>query len=728
MKKYRFVFINMIATPLLFITSLYSQTTTQPTPVAGTNSVKFETSTNKYKFYLNRNLLYEYLVLPGTTTNGGSFNTLKAYADNGTWFIPSNFGGITAILGGIETGPWEPGVTFTRIRHQILTGDTVYSYWKMMANNDYCYFTYKMKIVGRTLIIKVEFDTQNSGENKATLFSLDRCENATKPKAIAIPYLPMFYILLSNGNFTSFFTDWEVTNCTRIIPHSGSNYSSTSIRYAHDNQYSLKTNKQRNRLFETLYLTTSPDLNDVLPNIPNPISPYKEESANRIVWDYREPFARLVRQPWNFLQRLKDGGVNNIWLQIHDWQKYHGNPCWGKWELGYDDGLPCVLPANEIYELESEYGGFSVLDSVILVAQNFGYRTGFHQNYVDYYPNASIGCDYDYGYNEADVARNSDGSLMDAFKNPCTGIQSKVLKPSKSLEYLNYWSQQIQSSYNINACYLDVHSASMAPYVDCDASVENAGMFRETVKRYRALYSVLRQNHKGPVQGEGGAQFLYQGYVDDIEARLITPKTINPGYNIPLLVDFNMNKLRTKTMVHGVGWYPLWLSVDLEKPIKPNWDEVLSYIATEIAYGHGGYLPDEWDTKNSTVDFVKHAQTEYNHVYALQKYIVDATPLSVLYGDSLQTASDYIKGHQNFADINSEDFLGKVKVTYDNGIIVYVNRHPTKTWNVAVGTPNKWFSYHAIVNGTLKLYAGHSNNINFVLPPNNGWVVYNPVY
>ena len=274
MKKYLIIFIELITIQLLFLTSLYSQTTPQPTPVTGTNSVSFEASTNKYKFYLEGNLMYEYTVLSDTSTNGGSFNTLKAFADNGTWFLPSNFGGITAILGGFETGLWEPGVTFLRISHTILPGDTVYSYWKMMAHDDSCYYSYKMKIVGRTLIIKVEFDTQNSGGNKATFFCLDRCENASNPRTIEIPYLPMFHILLSNDNFTSFFSDWEVTNCTRILPHDGSSYSSTSVRYAHDTQYVPKTNGQRNKLFELLYLTTSSNLNDVLPNIPNPVSSF----------------------------------------------------------------------------------------------------------------------------------------------------------------------------------------------------------------------------------------------------------------------------------------------------------------------------------------------------------------------------------------------------------------------------------------------------------------------
>ena len=199
--KYSFAIIKSIVMSILCIGLLHSQTTPQPTPIDGTNSVTFDSSKSQYLFYHNNNLVYEYTVLPGNTKNGGSFNTLKALSEDGDWFLPSNFGGVTAMLGGKETGPWEDGVNFAKIDHQILTGDTVYTYWKMMANNDSCFYSYKMKIVGRTLIIKVEFDSENSGGNKATLFSIDRCENASNPRAIAVPYLPTFHILLCNDTF-----------------------------------------------------------------------------------------------------------------------------------------------------------------------------------------------------------------------------------------------------------------------------------------------------------------------------------------------------------------------------------------------------------------------------------------------------------------------------------------------------------------------------------------------
>ncbi|MCC7093240.1 MAG: T9SS type A sorting domain-containing protein [Ignavibacteriaceae bacterium] len=736
-------FLILMLTPVAY--SQYS-TGVQPTPIPGSNSVVFQSSTNKYLFYHNGILRYEYGVPPGTTTNGGSFNVLKAYADNGTTFLPSNFGGITAYLSGYEMGPWDIGVSFTRISHQKLTDGTVIAYWQMTYKGDFIKYKYKIQIQGRTLIIRVEVDDVASYRNKVRRFDLDRSELAqTRPEAIAVPYLPFFHILLSNGIYTSFFTDWEISNASQFIPYDPSirfneNYS---IRYSQFMLYNKRTDKfnydyGRNRLIETLYLTTSPNLEDVLPNIPNPESTYKNQVADQIVWDYRRPFGRL-NNPWtapsgqitgDFLDRLWNAGVSNLWVQIHDWQHYHNHVCIADPTLksGYDDGLPCVLAANELYEYGAEYGGQDSLNSVISKARQYGYRIGLHQNYVDYYPN-STDCGW---WHEDNLALGSNGQPIPAFYNGnCTHIQSYLLKPSMASYFVNYWSHNIQLQHpNLNGSYLDVHS-SIVPvtnYVDYDYTelVTNAGKFRETLQAYRGLYDILKTNHNGPVQGEGGNLPFYIGYVDDIEARLITPQKWFKLYEIPPLIDFDMLKLRSKTMVHGVCWYPLWIGTPPNFTERATREEVLSYIATELAFGHGAYLCDEYDIDFNQTDFITHAQWKYNHVFSVQKDYAFVSPSQILYNDNgvMKTASDYIRAHPvTYQDISSNDFMGQVKVEYNNGLIVYVNRHPTRTWTVNVGIPNAWFNYHT----TTELSTGTRPSSTFHLPANNGWVVFDPL-
>jgi hypothetical protein len=176
-------------------------------------------------------------------------------------------------------------------------------------------------------------------------------------------------------------------------------------------------------------------------------------------------------------------------------------------------------------------------------------------NYVDYYRNAVDAADSKMGYSAADVALTSSGDFKLAYKNinnpdslPDRINQSYLLKPSMCSTYVDYWSKAIEIKYHISGSYLDVHS-SVAPsvdYVDYDSSVANAGMFRTTLQHYRGLYNILRKNHGGPVQGEGGAHLLYLGYADDVEARITSPTSHAPGYNFPILIDFDLKNFGIK--------------------------------------------------------------------------------------------------------------------------------------------------------------------------------------
>jgi hypothetical protein len=189
-----------------------------------------------------------------------------------------------------------------------------------------------------------------------------------------------------------------------------------------------------------------------------------------------------------------------------------------------------------------------------------------------------------------------------------------------------------------------------------------------------------------------------------------------------------MLKLRDKAFVHGSGYITTF---NAQKKLNPNTEDVsivneetvLSYIATELAYGHGGYLP----APGRVSDILQYAVLTYKHVFSVQKDIADAKPVLIQYNDNgeLKSASEYIRNHPlTYANINSPDFMGQVRVEYSNGVVVYVNRHQSRTWdNINVGKPNGWFNYNA--NG--KRETGISSSTKFNLPAKNGWVVYDPL-
>ncbi|MBK8382690.1 MAG: hypothetical protein IPL16_12535, partial [Ignavibacteria bacterium] len=70
-------------------------------------------------------------------------------------------------------------------------------------------------------------------------------------------------------------------------------------------------------LDETIYMTVSSELEDVFPNIPNPVAKYKNESVNRIIYDNWDAGFEKV---FNNLSVIRNENINNLWLIVHDWQ------------------------------------------------------------------------------------------------------------------------------------------------------------------------------------------------------------------------------------------------------------------------------------------------------------------------------------------------------------------------------------------------------------------------
>ncbi len=704
---------------------------------------------NKYIFKLGSTIKYEY-----TLGTDGSFLPIKTYV--GSTFSASDGGIFVEYLDSsdysIKTAySWDATYTLLGERLDLDNGvgpnGTVVAEWIMkIPNGREWWYRYKMRIEGITLVINVEV---LSNKDWVRGINMNQCgSDAASPVPISIPYLPFFYVLKANDQFTSFFADWQKSEASEIVP-----FDITQAEYSNNRFYGQLiiykqlTNYSRNPLNETLYLTTSSEIEDVFPNIePNPISSKKSEVANTIMWDHREPYrwllenqpeATLPRIP--DLQRMKDAGINNLWLQIHFWQR-----------KGFDNGLPGALPANDgLWHLPptvlSDPSYNTTLGNIIQQARsNYGCTfVGLHHNYVDYYRNA-VNANGVSVFLEANTAKDSGWKPVNAFRNlnvPLPDGQSLLLKPTLAQSYATDWSNQIHTTFSsVNSSYLDVHSATLpfSDRVDFQFGIDGAGKFRSTLNAYRGLFDILRNSFTGPVQGEGGNEPFYLGYVDDVDARITLPvNRIFNTQNFPLFIDFERKKLRSKAFVHGVGYYPCfyWNSENEHQYLS---DEiVLKYIATELAYGHGSYLPTPnltpryIQTENFNFDdILRYATWEKKHVFSMRNTFLNATPDLIRYNNGAQqgdanllSASDFIRAHPTTYDkITSNDFMGQVKIEYSNGVIIYINRHPSRTWTVYLGTSGGWFNYHA--DGTCQ--TGTRTYTTFSLPINSGWVIYDP--
>lgn len=688
------LFIALISI-LLVCQSLAQTASTMPSRPnnAYTNKTVFDVSAKKFDFIYEGSdgtLKFEY-----HPQYSGSLAALKCIADSTYSFLPSSCGGFTFFSGTTEIFPWSANVSF-EITDAHTIADTLYISWKTGYNNTFLNYTYRMYMAGRTLEISLQ-----AKEPIAPSFVLDRTDQTINPTTISIPYLPIMNVLLTNNYFVSAYFDWEQTHASEIQPLYGQ-FSSTSVYFAQQVKYFQKTNGQRNAINEKLYFTVSPKLDQVLPHLPNPVSPEKQESANRVVFDIWEWPFNTCR---NFVEQCYSKGIKDLWVIHHNWQN-----------AGYDNKYPDVLPANPIH------GGNAALQqySDTVLAHNDLFS--LHENYVDMYPNAA-------SWNASDIALLSDGSQAKAWYNGDYQVQSYLLKPAKAKKYADLFAPQIHATFNTNASFVDVHSSvNPAGKTDFDASVDSSAMLLKTMHDYRNIASVLRNHHQGPVSGEGYFHFMYTGYFDDFEPQINTAAEnfgVMQGYRLPLLLNFKLNEMHTQTAMHGVGYLERFFSnTDGSSNFtQRNKSEVLTYIATELAYGNCSFIA----TPGRFVNFLEAALLEYNHVFSAQQYYALVLVNSIKYNDNGQEVdvSDYIKKHPNtYSDINSVDFMSQVKVTYDNGTVVYVNRHPTKTWQIDQTSNSGWYNYHATIDSKDSLYTGVASGRMITLPPQNGWLIY----
>lgn len=674
----------------------------QPSAPAGayTNSIRFDFARKVFDFLYqgtDGTLKYEYA--PGGNI-AGTLNHLICTVNGTNTFQPSNVGGLSLWTGTNEAAPWGPGVGFTLLNAQLIGSNILQTSWRMTSGAQAMNYTFQFQISARTLILKAALQS-----GVAAALYLDRSENTTNPVVIHVPYLTTMNVLYTAGAFASMYFDWESTSASSIYPLDYV-YSPTSVYYSQSAIYGPRSDGTRNRLNETIYLTVAPSLADVLPNITNPPSPYKSLSANCLVFDnWQNPFSVVNAE----VQALHTAGISNLWVLVHTWQNG-----------GFDNKYPDVLPAN------ASYGGDPGLIELTRTVHSDGYLFGLHENYVDFYTNAL-------SWDPAAIALNSDDSLKSAWYNPGTSLQSFEMKPSLAASYLTRFAPQIHNTYATSAAFLDVHSAvNPSDKVDFDAATTNAAMFRETLTRYRALAGLLRSIHRGPVSGEGHHHFLDVGYFDDIEAQL-NSGGIDPSAQaskLPLLVDFDLLKLHEKATVHGVGYYERFYSDSKDAPVFQTFPRsaVLEYMATELAYGHAGFIP----TPDRLYDYVAAASLEQRHLLSTQVLYANASAVSILYHDSANndevSVSDYIRRYPtSFSSQTNDHYLSQVRVTYNNGVEVCINRHPTRSWQVQIGQSGGCFNFNALINGTNVQWVGQTNSTSFLLPQTSGWVVFAPV-
>ncbi|MFP4056916.1 MAG: DUF5696 domain-containing protein [Candidatus Brocadiia bacterium] len=546
------------------------------------------------------------------TAGDGSLDALSVRVDGGAPFRPCMGGGVE--FAPLEGSPYAfraPGRA--ELLSAVLDDGRLRLRWRYGLGERTAEVAWTFRLVGKALAIAGESDSRELGR-----LSLGRPLNRGLRRPVAVPYLPFAsaYFLRPQNVYAMSYLDWTRSMASRTP--------------GGEAVYLPGLDGTRNKLRDAGYVAVSPQLAEVLPNVPHPPSPCIQELAPRLVLDiWGGTFDRGAA----LLRDLKSYGVDHAAVIWHNWQRY-----------GYDVKLPDHLPANPAL------GGDEAMARLAAAARDVGYLFALHENYIDFYPDAP-------SYDPKHVVLDPNGRPSKAWYHPGTKVQSFALKAGRMLHYAAQNSPEIHRRFATTAAYLDVHTC-VPPWhhVDYEPGTELAASHRLKVRVHRQLFQFQRDTHGGPLFGEGANHFFWAGLVDGVEAQ------VGGGEDCPLLVDFDLLKLHPQMVNHGMGYYTRWLRTGrqtrwgVEAPTPAQLDK---YRATTLAFGHAGFVGAQ------LVYTPYFAWREHNLLTPVQALYAAGKPTDIRYGvdGSLVRASAAV----------AAGTLDRLRVRYDSGLVLHVN-------------------------------------------------------
>ncbi len=565
----------------------------------------------------------------------GTLDDFTVQIDDRAHFSPAQGGGITVVL---ESDKNQPGGVPRQITIplrggkplQISRDDEVLNVlWEYNLKGNPLRVAWSFGIVGKALVVAVRCD-----DPQVSQFSLGNVGMAALRKTFTIPYLSgQLDYLSAQQVFVCRYLDWTVS-------HSSSCPQGIAT-------YQTKTDGSRNLLFESGYISVSPDIGEVLPNIPHPPSPYIAELGSRIMLDIWGHHQGSYAGDTAKLRELKDNGVDHLAIIQHVWQRY-----------GYDVKLPDHIPANPRYGDDADLVQFG------RTANACGYIWSLHENYIDLYPDAP-------SYDASARVIKSDGSPSPAWFNQSTQVQSYGLKSNRALGYAIQNSPEIHRRYGTTAAYLDVHTC-VPPWhqLDHEAGQPRAAMALGKVKFDAKLFQFERDTHGGPLFGEGNNHFYWAGLCDGVEAQIAGGEDHSP------LLDFDLLKLHPQMVNHGMGYYERWF----RQGRSAQWgvdvgsvEQLDKYRAMELAYGHAGFIGNRLTHNVSSVI------REHHLMHPVQRLYAKARPVEILYaveGEFVTASVALVVGDTS-----------RQRIRYNNGLTLWVNWNTTP-WKIEIPSGN----------------------------------------
>jgi hypothetical protein len=589
-------------------------------------------------------LVYEY------TPSDGHWGDITVLWNEEVRFRPLVEGGIRLV--NAEGRVVLPRYQLLQCRRQ---DETVISQWNITAEGTSGEVTYTFRLWQKSLVIDVAC---RGGIVAEVVFG--RAEGIPNPRLVTVPYLtcdaqrPAVVVAgsVERPLFLMGLVDYYRSNASSLfaVNDRGEGF----VQYNGGARYLAKTDGKRNDCFERIFLTVSPRFEEVLPNIPNPRSPWMHVAGERV---WRAHGASQRERDLALWKQVVRHGMTKIVVTDH--------------ETGWRDG-------GESFTLRTRAapgkGGDEGQRWYAQKMHELGLLYGIYNNYTDYAP-------VNEHWNEDHVTRLPDGNWRRAWPR-CYN-----LKPARAVEFEAKLAPIIQQKFHLTTAYCDVHTAVRPwDYCDYDARVPGAGTFAATFYAYGEIMLHQKATWNGPVYSEGNNHWYYCGltdgnYAQDQLARL----DINPW-----LVDFDLRKLHPLCCNFGMGnlgmFYPQGRG-DLDEQTALD-----RFLAATLAFGHTGFLVLEGGMANAFRSYYSVQQIHARYAQERVAEIAYHDGSGRLVPTTLALACGAYKRSQ-------------VYVRYDNGLELWVNGNRQESWvvpDLAITLPpNGWYVRGEFTDGRL---------------------------
>lgn len=538
----------------------------------------------------------------------------------------------------------------TLVREE-LAGDALRVVWRFEKAGEGVDMSYLFHMKGKSLIVEMSCP---GGRVVGSQYGV--ALNPPEGKTVAFSDFSTMAgpgILCTRDLFVSLAADWYVSNASfwpGRVPRGEVKAGRLAYTYVPANGiqfgYGPMTDGRRNDFFERVFITASPDFQEVIWNIPNPPSPMGHITKKNLyvmmigatagVGAMRQDYTKSFPERTALLKRY---GVDHVLCMHHAPMYSRGG---GKRDpffmttsasLGQEGGLPAIQ---------------RYMDSL----KAMGWVPGIYTTYELMSPQARHWDPNAVSY-----------TAVGAWKDPHCQYQSIDTKPTAVPALVEEWSAKMRDTFHASACYQDVTTANRpAAYVDFDHRVKDGGMVRTAFAGLGLGMLREREIMNGPVFSEGGGHAYYAGLVDGNY-----PNPVKGTDRQPFLLDFEllkMHPLMTDIMMHYVHY-----TKDLDR-----------YICAAVAFGHMGYVGAGAVT-NGYMDFDRNSDVPASlRIYFMmqqlqEQYLLErATTIRYFDGKALLDTS---------AAVRTDAYKrNQVYVEYATGLRIWVNGNFDQPWTV----------------------------------------------